>query len=397
MDRYILVHYHEVGLKKNNREFFERKLKQNIELALHGLPYGRVRRISGRLLIQLPDGAEPDQMAERLRDVFGIAYFAFSWLSNQDLDRLAQDAWSLMEGRRFSSFAVNTKRGEKSFPLNSVQISAKVGAYIGLKSGARVDLEHPDLTCFIEIVETFAFLYFEKRKARGGLPVSTGGRVAVLLSGGIDSPVAAYRIIKRGCRAVFVHFHSFPHTTLDSQEKVRNLVRILARFQYSGRLYLVPFADIQRQIVAFAPPPIRIVLYRRFMVRIAEALAFKERAGALVTGESIGQVASQTLENIRAIAEAATLPILRPLIGDDKQDIISLAQDIGTLETSIQPDQDCCTLFIPKHPHTKVTLPIVRAAEAQLDVDGLVSDAVSHVAMEDHGIPSAPAKADGNI
>src|SRR5262249_49849903 len=275
--------------------------------------------------------SEVAEIEARLHNVFGIAYTATAWLSQQDLDRLAEDAWSLLEGRPFSSFAVSTKRGEKSFPFKSVEINARVGAYIGEKSGARVDLTNPDITCYIEIVETFAFLYTERRKARGGLPVSTGGRVVVLMSGGIDSPVAAYRIIKRGCRAIFVHFHSFPHTTMESQAKVRDLARILMRYQYASRLYLVPFADIQRQIVVTAPPPTRVILYRRFMVRIAEVLARRERAAALVTGESIGQVASQTLENIHAIAQVATLPILRPLIGEDKQDIVAMAQDIGTL------------------------------------------------------------------
>lgn len=383
MDRYILVHYHEVGLKKNNRDFFEKKLKQNIQSALSGLDYGRVHRISGRLVINLMPNAPLPEIETRLRDVFGIAYFASGWRSQQDLDQLARDAWGIMEGCRFASFAVSTKRGEKSFPFKSTEINARIGAYIGEKSGARVDLDHPDITCYIEIVETFAFLYLKKQKARGGLPVSTGGRVAVLLSGGIDSPVAAYRIIKRGCRAVFVHFHSFPHTTMESQQKVRDLVRILTRFQYSARLYLVPFADIQRQIVAFAPPPTRVILYRRFMIRIAEAMARREHATALVTGESIGQVASQTLENIHAIASVATIPVLRPLIGDDKQEIVCVAEDIGTLATSIQPDQDCCTLFIPKHPHTKAQMPAIEAAEAPLDIPRLVDEAVARATAED--------------
>jgi thiamine biosynthesis protein ThiI len=214
------------------------------------------------------------------------------------------------------------------------------------------------------------------------LPSGTGGKVACLISGGIDSPVAAYRMMRRGCRVLYVHFHSFPHTTVQSQDKVRDLVRILSRYQLESPLYWIPFAEVQREIVALAPPAMRVILYRRFMVRIAQAIALKEKAAALVTGDSLGQVASQTLENIRTISAAATLPIFRPLIGDDKEDIIRAAREIQTYETSILADQDCCSLFIPRHPETMSSLERAEQAELQLDIPRLIASALDAATRE---------------
>jgi thiamine biosynthesis protein ThiI len=215
------------------------------------------------------------------------------------------------------------------------------------------------------------------------LPARTGGKVLCLLSGGIDSPVAAFRLLRRGCQVQFVHFHSFPHTTLESQDKVRRLVGILARYQLEGKLYLVPFAAVQREIVAYTPPPLRVILYRRFMVRIAEALARRDGAAALVTGDSLGQVASQTLENLRVVSAAATeFPIFRPLVGDDKEDIVRVARNIETYEVSILPDQDCCTLFVPKHPETGANLAQVGRAESMLDLNRLVEAALGAATCE---------------
>jgi thiamine biosynthesis protein ThiI len=245
-----------------------------------------------------------------------------------------------------------------------------------------VRLEKPDLTCFVEIVGRHAFLYFEKIAASGGLPSRTGGRAACLLSGGIDSPVAAFRIMRRGCQVLFVHFHSFPHTTLESQDKVRRIVAVLARYQLDSRLHLVPFADLQREIVAYAPPPLRVILYRRFMLRIAEAIAAREKAAALVTGDSLGQVASQTLENLRVVSAVATLPIFRPLIGDDKEDIMKVAREIGTYEISILPDQDCCSMFVPRHPETMASIDAAEKAEGALDVPRMVESAIQGALAE---------------
>jgi tRNA uracil 4-sulfurtransferase len=281
-----------------------------------------------------------------------------------------------LEGRNFLSFKIEARRGTKDFPMNSQQLNVELGAFIHDLTGAPVRLNGPELTCYVELVGQHAYLYFEKIAGGGGLPARSGGRVMCLLSGGIDSPVAAYRLMRRGCQTSYVHFHSFPHTTAESQEKVRRIIQVLSRYQLESRLYMVPFAELQREIVAFAPPALRVVLYRRFMVRIAEVIATKEKAAALVTGDSLGQVASQTLNNLRVVSAAASLPIFRPLIGDDKEEIIRVARAIGTYEISILPDQDCCTMFVPKHPETMARLEQVDQAESPFDVAGLVRAAV---------------------
>jgi len=251
----------------------------------------------------------------------------------------------------------------------------------------RVDLEQPELNVFVEVLRDRIFYCVEKLAGPGGFPVGSSGRVAALLSGGIDSPVAAWRLMKRGCRATLVHFHAFPlqdHTTID---KVRELTRILTRWQLRTRLLLVPFGPAQQTIVAQAPAPLRVVLYRRFMVRIAEALAFRVRAKALVTGESLGQVASQTLDNLRTIDEAARGPILRPLVGMDKEEITREARRIGTFEVSTLPDQDCCQLFVPRGPALAAHVDEVRRAEEGLDVQGLVTAAVRETSEERFEFP----------
>jgi thiamine biosynthesis protein ThiI len=250
-----------------------------------------------------------------------------------------------------------------------------------------VDLSKPELTITVEILPKEAFFGFDKIPGAGGLPVGASGRVVSLISGGIDSPVAAYRMMQRGCRLIFVHFHSAPYLDKTSQEKVRMLVSTLTRHQYLARLYLVPFGEIQRQIVAAVARPLRVVLYRRMMLRIAEALARAEKAQALVTGESLGQVASQTLENMAVIQQAATLPILRPLVGMDKQEIIDQARRIGTFDTSSIPDQDCCQLFVPKHPATKARFADIEQDESKFAVNDLVTYGVKNAIEEEFTFP----------
>jgi thiamine biosynthesis protein ThiI len=254
-------------------------------------------------------------------------------------------------------------------------------------TGWPVDLSHPDVTIRIEVLSSDAFFFFDKNQGSGGLPVGTSGKVMCLLSGGIDSPVAAWRLIKRGCRAYFVHFHSYPILSITSQEKARSLVEVLTRHQLRSRLFLVPFGTIQQKVVVSVPPPLRVVTYRRLMVRIAERLARKVDTHALVTGDSVGQVASQTIENLAVIEGAATMPILRPLVAFDKEEITGEAQRIGTYEISIIPDEDCCTLFTPRYPTTRASRAEAEAAEAELDVEALVEQAVKDVQMEDFRFP----------
>jgi thiamine biosynthesis protein ThiI len=262
-----------------------------------------------------------------------------------------------------------------------------LGAAVKEKSGARVDLTNAEFTIIVEILPHDAFFGFNKLPGAGGLPVGASGRLVSLISGGFDSPVAAYRMMQRGCRLIFVHFHGAPYQDKISQEKVRDLVRILTQHQYQSRLFLVPFGEIQGQIVAAVARPLRVVLYRRMMLRIAEAIARHEKAQALVTGESLGQVASQTLENMAVIQQAAVLPILRPLVGMDKQEIVDQARRIGTFETSSIPDQDCCQLFVPKHPATKAQLREVEEAEQTFDIKELVRLGLDGAVREDFTFP----------
>jgi thiamine biosynthesis protein ThiI len=251
----------------------------------------------------------------------------------------------------------------------------------------RVSLNHPELTVYIELIPRQTLVYLEKLPGSGGLPLGMSGRLMCLLSGGLDSPVAAYRMMKRGCEVDFVHFHSYPFLDRSSQDKARQLVRLLTRYQYASRLFLAPFGDVQQHIIGTAPPPYRVVLYRRCMLRIAEALARQREALALVTGESLGQVASQTLQNLSVIEAAATLPVLRPLIGMDKSEIIQEAQAIGTHDTSILPDQDCCTLFVPRHPTTRAQPDRIEALEQSLDLPALMQLALDGMQTVDLQFP----------
>ncbi len=382
MKKVVLIHYHEIQLKKNNRGWFESRLFENVHALLHGLKYDGMRRLAGRMLISLAPESPVEDIRQRLGRAFGIANFAIAWGIAADLEDMKAALHALIPGCRFQSFKIDTRRGTKDFPLNSQQVNERLGAFVQNLTGAAVRMEDPDLVFYVEIVGREAFIYLEKVRGGGGLPLGSGGKVLCLISGGIDSPVAAYRLMRRGCRVLFVHFHSFPHTTPESQDKVRTILQKLCGYQLECKLYLVPFAGVQREIVAYAPPALRVILYRRFMVRIAEVIADREKTAALVTGDSLGQVASQTLENLRTVSGAATLPIFRPLIGDDKEDIIRIAKEIGTYEISILPDQDCCTMFVPKHPVTMSTKEQVEQAENALDVARLVKEAAEAASYE---------------
>ena len=376
MDRHIVIHYSELGLKRGNRDYFERKLCLGIDRTLAGCNAGKTRRISGRLLLPLTPASDVGEINRRLAAVFGIAYFAEAWVSSRNMEELQQDVWALARSRTFVSFRIDARRSDKTFPITSMDINKEVGAYVKSCSGASVNLEHPDLVCWIEVVNKYALIYFERVRGPGGLPATASGKAVVLMSGGIDSPVAAWKMIKRGCSVVFAHFHSFPYTNRESQEKAKRLALILATFQLQSKIYMVPFAEIQRQIMVNTPVGTRVILYRRYMLRLAEQIAERQRARVLVTGDSLGQVASQTLENIDVVTRAIRMPVLRPLIADDKEEIVRLARKIGTYEVSIQPDQDCCSLFVPRHPETRANLIRVEESERALDLEEAMKQAL---------------------
>jgi thiamine biosynthesis protein ThiI len=373
---FAVVHYHEIALKKRNRPQFVKQLVNNIHRAVSDLPVTQILSLPGRLLVELSDERRWRQLRERLARVMGIANFVRATRVNLDVEAMATAAIESLAGSPFSSFRITTRRANKKFPLNSMEIDREVGGRVKAAYGADVNLTLPERTVFIEVLNNEAFVSSERTDGPRGVPVGTGGWVAALLSGGIDSPVAAYRMMKRGCRIVFVHFHGEPFLSRASQQKAKELVEVLNRYQCHSRLYLVRFGELQREIMLSVPAALRVIVYRRFMIRIAGALAKRRKAKALVTGESLGQVASQTLENLSVIEQAAELSVLRPLIGMDKEEIIAQAKAIGTYEISILPDQDCCQLFIPDHPATRSRIHEVVAAEENLDIDALVDSAV---------------------
>jgi thiamine biosynthesis protein ThiI len=312
-----------------------------------------------------------------------VANFALAIRTGVTREALRAAVEQAIAGRAFGSFRITARRAFKTFPLTSVELNRELGAHVlAQRPGCRVSLEHPELNVRVEVLPDEAFVYCDPQPGAGGLPVGTGGTVAALLSGGIDSPVAAWRLMRRGCRVVFVHFHSAPYLPDLSRGKARELVARLTQWQYYSRLFIVPFGEIQREVVLSVPPPARVVVYRRLMVRIAERLARHGGALALVTGESLGQVASQTLPNLTRIDEAASMPILRPLIGMDKLEITEQARALGTFEISIEPDADCCTLFTPRHPATRIEAEALAALEARLDLSRLVTAGVEAAQQE---------------
>jgi thiamine biosynthesis protein ThiI len=375
---YIICHYHEIGLKGKNRKFFEERLVDNIKRALPKDSFDFVKRISGRIIVKLSENGlkKQKEIRESLKNVFGIAYFSFAFTSKQDIRAIKEKALEILEKKRFKSFKIETQRSEKGFYLTSPKVNEKVGDFIVKKLKKKVKLKNPGATVFIEIVQKYAFLYSLKIRGRGGLPLGSGGKAVALISGGIDSPVAAFLSMKRGVMVIFVHFHAHPYTDKASIEKVKRIIELLNKFQFKSILYLIPFAGIQKEILLNTPAKLRVILYRRFMLKIARDIAIKERASALITGESIGQVASQTLENMKAVEAAVDIPILRPLISDDKEEIIKKAKNIGTFDVSILPYQDCCVRFLPSRPETRADLREVNEAEKKLDTKKLIKKAV---------------------
>jgi thiamine biosynthesis protein ThiI len=385
--RSIVVHYKELALKGKNRPWFVQLLVRNLRTALKGVDVARVRPVMGRIEIDLGASASWEAARDRVRTVFGIANYSHAGTGPLDFRQLADAILDDLGARDAASFRVSVRRADKRFPYTSPQIEREVGGLIKQARGWHVDLERPELTIHVEMLTDHAFYFFGKEQGIGGLPSGTGGRLACLLSGGIDSPVAAYRMMRRGCMVSFIHFHSYPILSRASQEKVREIAALLTRHQQQSRLALVPFGELQQQVVLGVRPELRVVIYRRLMLRIAERLARQWRARALVTGEVVGQVASQTLENLTTIADACGLEILRPLVGMDKDEISAQAERIGTLPISNIPDQDCCTLFTPRHPATRARLDDVLRAEAALPMDDMVTAALASTAIEDFTYP----------
>lgn len=361
--RILLIHYHEVGLKGRNRAKFERQLKQNIQTSLTDIKGLAVSRISGRLLIEAsPDSCcDMEVIARIVSSIPGVVRVSRGVSVSRDLDAINHASLSILEqSQPFVSFKVAARRANTDYPIDSMQLNQRVGAYLNQNLPDKiVKMEDPDIKLHVEIIEGRAFVYAHTIKGIGGLPVGSSGTVVCLLSAGLDSPVAAWRMMRRGATVLGLHFSGRPQTSADSEHLVGQIAEVLKPLGGLKGLYVVPFGEYQRLIAATVPPSLRIIFYRRLMFSVANRLASAQGGRALVTGESLGQVASQTLENIQAIDAVADYPVLRPLIGSDKQEIIAEAQRLGTYEISIQNHEDCCTLFMPRSPETHARLSVV--------------------------------------
>jgi thiamine biosynthesis protein ThiI len=424
--QHIVVHYHELWLKGGNRHFFIGRLVTAVRKSLEGLGLAKLHCPGDRILIELEEGAAVEPVIARLERVFGVAYFAVareirrkdlqaaeavaagaeqpgeakkveqeravalrrSSGQAEELAAISAAAWEEIEPLKFGTFAVRAKRSDKTFPMRSMDLEIAVGGNIHDKLLAagrnpRVNLNSPDVTCHIEIMKRSALVYARKLSGVGGMPANTAGRLICLLSGGFDSAVAAYKMMRRGAHVSFVHFWGGGADPGESSMHVaRELVRQLVPYQFTAKLFLVPFEPLQREIVDKAPAKFRILLYRRLMLRIAEQFAHRDHALGLVTGDSLGQVASQTLHNMNAVGAAAKMALYRPLAGDDKQDIIALARKIGTHDISAEPFHDCCPIFMPKSPAIHAMPADLDEAEAQLDMKEMVRRGVESATLE---------------
>ena len=390
MPSVIILHHHEITLKGQNRKAFEMQLLRNCKQAVNGLLHRwQFSGCYGRFVVQLSENDEQNksEIIERLKKVFGLANLGVGVSVKNGIENFCNASEELLQRKTFQTLRVNAHRASKMFPINSMEINRQVGGYLCEKFNVRAKMDKPDVEINIEILEDEAYIYCEKFSCAGGLPSGISGKVVSLISAGFDSPVASYQMLKRGAKVFFIHFHSVPYTTKNSIEQVEKLVNLLTQYQYESTMYLVPFAELQQQIVLNADQKLRVVLYRRFMIRIAEAIARKEKAQALITGDSLGQVASQTLRNIAVINQCATMPMFRPLIGSDKEEILHQAHNIGTYNISKEPYDDCCSFLALRSPETWAKLEEVLEAEQKLDVEKLVKECLEKVEAKKFQFP----------
>lgn len=383
-EKILIVRCGEVALKGMNKPYFERMLAERIHKRLKAAGYGKasVKRHEGLIFVRFDREWDTLQLAGEISKVFGVASISPAVESESNMDAIGIEAVSFMEKlceeRCVRTFKVEAKRADKQFPIKSPDIARQIGGYVlkGLKV-LKVDVHNPDVRLFVDVRHDKSYIYADKIAGFGGLPLGTNGKGLVLLSGGIDSPVAAWMMAKRGMMIEAVHFHSYPYTSPRAQEKVEDLAKIVASYCGSFKMHVINILPIQEQIVKNCPEAETTIHVRRFMMRIAEKIAEKNSAMMLITGENLGQVASQTAEALVVTDNCVKLPVMRPLIAMDKIDIIAKAQEIGTFETSIEPYEDCCTVFLPKHPTTKPQLDKIEISDSKLDIDALVESAIA--------------------
>ena len=378
MEKVIIVRYAEIHLKGKNRGYFERVFCVNLEKALKGLRH-ELRRTSGRYLVAAFQDRDAEEICERIARVFGVHSYSLGYRVSNDLDSIFEAA--KIVSPREGTFKVDTHRADKKYPMTSPELNAEIGAKLLEKFPAlKVDVREPQHVVYLDIREDGSALVFGKfEEGAGGMPVGTSSKGVLLISGGIDSPVAGYMMAKRGMEVEYLHFHSYPYTNEQAKDKVVELARILSRYTGGTSISTVKVTHIQEEIHKKCAAELNVTLLRRFMFRIAERVAKRKGAKCLITGESLGQVASQTIEGITSSNAVVTLPVLRPLIGFDKEEIIIRAKKIGTFETSVLPYEDCCTIFTPRHPRTHPVLEEVVQYESALDIEGLIQRAMEGV------------------
>ena len=375
MEKVIIVRYAEIHLKGKNRGYFERVFCVNLEKALKGLRH-ELRRTSGRYLVAGFQDRDAEEICERIARVFGVHSYSLGYRVPNDLDSIFEAA--KMVSPRDGTFKVDTHRADKKYPMTSPELNAEIGAKLLEEFPAlKVDVREPQHVVYLDIREDGSALVFGKfEEGAGGMPVGTSSKGVLLISGGIDSPVAGYMMAKRGMEVEYLHFHSYPYTNEQAKDKVVELARILSRYTGGTSISTVKVTHIQEEIHKKCAAELNVTLLRRFMFRIAERVAKRKGAKCLITGESLGQVASQTIEGITSSNAVVTLPVLRPLIGFDKEEIIIRAKKIGTFETSVLPYEDCCTVFLPEFPAIKPKLSFIEEEETKLDIEALVNEAL---------------------
>lgn len=372
---YFIIRYAEIGIKGANRRFFQNLLIKNIRTALKGQSYNSIKLSFSKVLLKLDPKSDPQKIKESLERVFGIENFSPAFSCKTNYKEMEKTAKVVATKNKAKTFRITANRSWKGFPLTSQELNSKLGRAVA-NLGMKVNLKKPGLNIEVDILKEKSFIFTERLKGPGGLPVGSAGKLVSLLSGGIDSPVSSYLMMKRGCEVIFVHFWN---EVLSGKGKMEELMKALATWQPNTRLIIIPFSDIQNQVIAKVPAKWRIILYRRMMLRIAEKLAKKETAKALVVGNALSQVSSQTLDNIVAIEEAVDMPVFSPLIGFDKQEIVELAKKIGTYSISIKPYQDCCSFMVAKHPVTKADYETVKRIEKNIPVRKLVEKSVKNM------------------
>jgi len=385
MYTHIIIHYDEIALKGGNRPFFERVLMSNIKKFLKDIKYNKIYKEEGKIILDLDEKTDFKKTREILKNIPGISNFCFAISAKKNIEVINKktiEAIKLyLKKNKAKTFKIEARRTDKKFELKSPEINYKVGEYVSENTNLKVDVHNPDMEIVVDVGSKECFIYFEKNKGVGGLPVGTAGKLISLISGGIDSPAASFMMMRRGAKIVFVHFKNRTISSGAGGDKIEKLVETLSRFQGKSKLYIVPFEEFQKEIIAKIPAKNRMIIYRRVMFKLSEIIAGKENAKGFITGDSLSQVASQTIDNINVIYKAANLPVFAPLIGISKQETIDLAKQISTYETSIIPYQDCCSFLIAKHPETRANFDEIIKQENNLEIDEIAKTVMSKIKL----------------